>query len=117
MCRAGASLNEDNDCSVKALAIAARVSYAMAHKACAKHGRKPKRGMYTQDILETASHTLNCRVELKIDLRQRNGSRYTVKTIAPLLNKGHYLVFVRGHVLAVVDGKVEDWTANRRDKK
>ena len=41
----------------------------------------------------------------------------TVATIGRMLPEQHkYLVFVRGHVLAISGGEVHDWTAGRKHR-
>ena len=42
------------------------------------------------------------------------GKRITVNQAPNYLLKGKYLLFVSGHVLAMVDGEVLDWTQGRR---
>jgi hypothetical protein len=46
----------------------------------------------------------------------RDSGGKTVKTVARVLGKGRYLVCVSGHVLAVIDGEVCDWTENRQHR-
>ena len=108
---------DSNYCSVVATSIACRVSYSKAHTACAQVGRKINRGMSNHAIFQ-AVNLLGCELTPVTNrnnkpLRQRNGSKYTPKTIGKRLKSGYYIVFVRGHVFAVVNGEVEDWTDNR----
>jgi hypothetical protein len=43
-------------------------------------------------------------------------SARTVRTAARLLKRGKFLIQVRGHLLAVVDGVVHDWTKERQHR-
>lgn len=103
--------NEKSDCAVKAVAIACSVDYAKAHALLKKLGRQNRRGTMTHTTLK-AIHELGFKaVPQPLDRLPR-----TVKTIAPALKGGTYLVKTRGHILAVVDGQTEDWTAGRRHR-
>jgi len=115
-----AALSDSRNCSVIALSIACRVPYNVSAEACGDQGRKKNRGLHTGNILK-AAEALGCQL-VKVHnkgtsfLRQKNGSQYTNKTIGKRCKQGYYLVFVKGHVLAVVNGEVEDWSkaTNRR---
>jgi hypothetical protein len=103
--------NEYNDCTVKAIAITCDVPYKVAHKALANEGRKSRCGSYwSQQVrainslgyaLETVGHTAKTINQVKSDRVVQNG---------------YFLAYVRGHVAAVVNGKVEDWTDGRRHR-
>jgi len=103
--------NEHNDCSVKAVAIACDVPYKVAHKALERAGRKPRKGVFPNQI-QAAVESLGYGVAQW---------QVTAKTMSklgadPELQKGHYMVFVRGHVAALKDGVIEDWTQGRRHR-
>ncbi|MCK4870780.1 MAG: hypothetical protein KAS93_06695 [Gammaproteobacteria bacterium] len=109
--------NDNNNCSVIATSIACRVSYFKAHAACANFGRKDGHGMNNMNILLAAKQL---GVELTPvtnrngkPLLQKNGSKFTPKTIGKRLKSGYFLAFVHAHVFAVVNGEVEDWTDGR----
>ncbi len=102
---------ENNDCSVKAVAITCDVSYTVAHKALAKCGRGLRKGVSVFTIQKAVSL-------LGYDM---NVVEHTAKTISTVsrdraVQDGYYMVLVRGHVASVVNGKVEDWTEGRRHK-
>jgi len=105
--------DEKNDCSVIATSIVCRTTYKEAHAACAAHGRKSKQGMYTSSILK-AIRSLGFSVEPVKRLKQKNGSRFTPKTIGDKLKRGYYICSCNDHVFAVVNGDVEDWTEGRK---
>jgi len=104
---------ETNDCSVIATSIVCRTTYKKAHAACAARGRKQGRGMHTPTIVAVV-RSMGFSVEPVKRLKQKNGSKFTPKTIGDKLKRGYYLCFCRGHVFAVVNGDVEDWTEGRK---
>ena len=98
---------ETNDCSVKAVSIVCNVPYHVAHKALALQGRVNRRGAGSWQI-EKAIETLGFKV-----VQINNVKAATCATLArdPAVYKGFFFAYVRRHILAVVDGKIEDWTA------
>lgn len=103
--------NEHKDCTVKAIAITCDVPYKVAHKALANEGRKPRCGSYRHQQARAIK-------ALGFDLER---IKVTAKTMVKVkgdsaVSKGYYLAYVRGHVAAVVNGKVEDWTDGRRHR-
>ena len=102
-----AQKNETNDCSVKAVSIVCDVPYHVAHKALALQGRVNRRGSGSWQI-EKAIETLGFQV-----VQINNVKAATCTTLArdPAVYKGFFFAYVRRHILAVVDGKIEDWTA------
>lgn len=113
--RAYREINDTNDCSVISIAIACRMRYIDAWEACNRNGRRKGRGMHTWDVLRTVK-SLGFEVETINKILQKNGSRYTPKTIGKKLKRGYYLCFVHGHVFAVVNGDVEDWAHDRNHR-
>ncbi len=105
--------NETNDCSVIAVSIVARTTYKAAHVACQASGRTNRRGLCQQGIVH-AIRSLGLTVERMQDVRQKNGSKFTPKTIGNKLKRGYYICFVNNHVFAMVNGDVEDWTQGRK---
>lgn len=106
-----ANHNERNDCSVKAVAIACDVPYKVAHKAFAKVGRINRKGVSLSQI-DNAIKSLGFKWE---------AVPHSAKTMTTLdkdvaVQSGHYIANVRGHVAAVVNGKVEDWSEGRRNR-
>ena len=102
---------EHNDCSVIAIAMIYELSYNEAHKVCFDHGRRARRGFYVNKAIKALGRT-----EKEYCPKQPNDSRYTVKTIGDELTYGKYFVFVSGHVLALIDGIVYDWTEDRKHR-
>jgi len=108
-------LNEKNDCAVIALSIVMRTTYKEAHTICAMAGRRVRGKTYTRQTFN-AIQEAGFALEPVKRLKQKNGSLYTPKTIGDKLKKGYYLCFCRGHVFAVVNGDVEDWTEGRQHR-
>lgn len=107
-CSKGAG--ENRDCAVVATALVCRVPYGVAHTALERQGRRRGRGTNFMDITKPGVESLGFQIEeLKRNL-QPNGSRWTPKTIGKRLAKGYWLCRVKGHVFAVVNGRVLDWT-------
>ena len=113
-------LKETNDCFVRALAIAAGITYTEAHGiASAEFGRKERNG--TKGVRSTI-HQLNQRNHLShigLEIKGVNHTYVNRKGHIHGLNirgfynrygKGHYLVLVSGHALAIIDGKIQDWS-------
>ena len=100
---------EKNDCVVKALAIASGKSYEEAHEILKKHGRKNRRGTQRYTSLK-AIREVNPSADFE-RIKKPNGSQYTFRTISEAFPKGNYILYVRGHAAAMVDGVIEDWAA------
>lgn len=113
--RRSAELGEDNDCSVKAVALACDLPYDAAHAAFEDAGRRHGRGVNWPQISK-ALKGLKVNTQPISHLRQPNGSCYTPKTISRLLPFGRYLVYTRNHMFALVDGEVLDWTKGRKHR-
>jgi len=112
-CRYRKALSETNDCSVIATAIVCRTTYKVAHQTLFSHGRVNRKGV-SNHVIRQAVKSRGFKVSMAQPDRQPNGSKYTPKTVGRRFNRGYYLVFVNGHVLAMVNGEVEDWSQNRR---
>lgn len=102
---------EHNDCAVKALAIAAEIPYDEAHALFKRHGRKNRRATPLNIILK-ATHEIRPNCDFK-NIRKPDGRKYTARTIGEALPKGNYMVLFRGHIAAMVNGCIEDWSDGR----
>lgn len=116
---------EKNDCTVKAIATVTGATYEVAHAALAKHGRENGKGC-VQIIQDLALADLGFNIK-RVDVRSRFISNYpgihkTLKsaTTHHMKRFNHvwadgktYLVYVRAHVAAVVNGVNLDWTVGR----
>lgn len=111
VCLKSKELGENNDCSVIAIAIAADLDYMAVHKVLARLGRKAGSGCSSYLIRKTLQ-TLDVPY-IERHLRQKNTNKYTPKTIELALPKGKHICNCYGHVFALVNGVVQDWTQGR----
>ena len=121
----GEFANEDRDCTVRATAIAAQISYKEAHALLALHGRKNRRGiLYSVFLNRLKAHggqIGSYRVEsVKMpDCWLTRIWTFGLPTksvsLARFLKdfpKGRFVVRTRGHVFAVIDGQQYDTAPN-----
>ena len=102
---------ENNDCGVKAVAIACDVAYIVAKKALEKQGRIARKGASLGSILD-AFKALGFKAE-RVELKAKT---VTGLESDPTVKAGHYVALVRGHILAIKNGSVEDWTEGRKHR-
>lgn len=102
--------HETNDCAVKAVSIVCDVPYAVAHKALALCGRKPRKGT-PMHVTNTAMIKLGYKMEQDMWLKIPK----TVNRLEnhPTVSKGYYVAITTDHILAIVNGRVEDWTRGK----
>ena len=109
--------NDKRYCVPIALAIladkpAAEVSLDMI----AKGARRYRQGSYQSDWQPYAEQVLGLNLKVVTSEIKRAGGK-TVRSVARILNpKNKYLIVVRGHVLAYSDGKIQDWSALRKNR-
>ncbi len=103
--------NETNDCTVVAAVLTCGVSYDEAHEAFRKAGRRNRHGTYEHQQRK-ALKTLGAEIVNESRPRKPNGGQFTCKTIGKELGNGKFYVFVARHALAVIDGEIQDWSAN-----
>ena len=101
---------EKNDCSVRAFAVAACVDYWEAHKLFAKHGRKDRRSTPRMVTHCAISEAFPGAYPGHLILRKMT----TLKRFIETHPKGHFVIKVRGHCLAVTDGTIHDWAPRLR---
>jgi hypothetical protein len=122
---ASKAFGERNDCSVKAVAVAAGVTYRVAREALRKAGRNYCRGAMQWEI-HNALKSLG--VEVVLDnqvihytiqtLHERN---YVVKNLTTrqltmfpsIVPVGTFLAYTNGHVVCIKDGQVHCWGATK----
>lgn len=107
--------SDSKDCSVIAISIACRIPYDVAHDVCRKNGRKNNRGFWPEKTFSDLKDLGYVFEEVK-NIKQKNGSKYTPKTIGNKLKKGYYLCYVKSHVFAVKNGNVCDWSKGHRHR-
>ena len=102
---------ETKDCTVKALAIACNQPYIKAHALLSKRGRINRHGANAPQYLSALSD---------LGFRAVHVPRTTAKTISSLHKQldpsKRYIVEVSGHLLAYVNGTIEDWTGDPERK-
>jgi len=106
---------ETNDCTVKAWAVVANLSYEDAHDDLRSRGRRHRKGVNMRAMLISLLIQRNLSA-VDVTVKWRKKGVKTVTTAAKLDPKGTYLVFVKRHVLAVKGGQIHDWTAGRRHR-
>lgn len=124
--RASEAMNEHNDCAVKAVALYCEVSYQQAHAVLKSLGRKDRCG--TLDIvirkairrITGNSLFLAHHMDWVSEYPAPHHNLKSMTTYHPVRFKkvfekktGKYLIFVRGHVLVMIDGEVIDWTNDK----
>lgn len=106
---------ETNDCTVRALTASTGLDYDVCHAQLKKQGRKNRKGVHWIVEGPKAAKALG------FTMRQMDRSEYRAKTMITAerdraFRSGNFAVLVRGHVAALVDGKVIDWSAGRRHR-
>lgn len=119
-----ATFNENNDCTVVAIAAVTGVPYAVAHAALAAEGRKNGRGCFKPQqraALEKLGFKL-IRLPVESVLHSYPHPYNQLKNVTthhPERVKGFwadgakYLFYTRGHVAAIINGVNVDWTKGR----
>ena len=103
------SIGDDKGCVPIAVAALTGFSYTDVEELFREKGRKKKEGVYfntTREVLE----------ELGLTLHEVNYENYgkTIRTFCRNIDSDNkYIIRVRRHVLAVVDGDALDWTNGR----
>lgn len=105
--------HETNDCTVRALTASTGLDYDVCHEQFRKQGRKNRKGCHFFVEGPKAAKALG------FTMRKMERSEYRAKTMITAerdssIASGRYCVLVRGHVAALVDGKVIDWSQGRR---
>ena len=135
--------NDKNCCTVVASSIAFDVPFPEMQEVFTKHGRKRNKGYYMDEIIyelgkkygyeitlynlrKKYTHNLktNTRklkkceyVNLKNDeILVQSKSQLTASNFRNYLPAKNYIFGTRGHVLAVKNGAVQDWTENRKHR-
>jgi len=118
-------MGEKNDCSVKAVALAAGVSYEEAHAALAEEGRKNGKGAYTQGILRAVERCGKKHQRIPLDMIIQlypKGHRDVLKSVTThhparfpdaWQDGNTYVMFTKRHVCTIINGVNHDWTNGR----
>lgn len=104
------SIEDTNDCSVKALAVLGKMPYSTAHAHMMAAGRIIGKGTMwyvTEDSYKAAGLVLHPESDIHMGV--------SLKKVHTLLEPNkRYLIHVHKHALAFVDGKVEDYSKGTR---
>lgn len=98
------SLRENNDCGVKALAVATGRSYADCHVALKAHGRKNGKGTYNWQM-EKAVNDLGFKL-ISVSCHHR-GLRALSRDLP---QTGNFIIWVTRHYAGASGGKIHDWS-------
>jgi hypothetical protein len=99
--------NDNNFCTVVAVASVTGMSFGKARIKMQKAGRPHRKGAYNYQYYEVIKRR-GYRLERIIGFEGHH-----VRTMGKKLKgKGNFLVQVQGHVLAVMDGVINDWAVN-----
>ena len=135
------AMGEDNDCTVKAIAIATGVSYEAAHKACALQGRVKGHGIPYFSILRALEsiapiayqyrnheHRIGGVKSIYVNATKDNtvktirrmaasvgAKRLTFNKLPQVVKKDKsYIVMNCGHAAAVIGGEIQDWSTGSK---
>lgn len=97
---AAAGFNEHNDCVVRALSIATGIKYATMHREMKELGRKDRHRTKSY-WTEWADDWCESKDEYK-----RN--QMTISEFVQLNPIGKFVIRIRGHALALIDGVIHD---------
>lgn len=116
-------MQENNDCTVKAVAIVTGIPYQQAHKKMADMGRKNGRGAFgTERAIRELGFNLK-----KVDIGEiiasypkphckvlKNFTTHHPRRFPGCIDASKvYLAFSSGHAIAIKDGVVHCWSINR----
>ena len=94
---------DDNYCTVIATSTVCEMSYNRAYKKLQRVGRKHRRGTWMlYEVIRRQGYDMQ---------EVANTKSMTVSKFAELYPRGTYLLHVRAHVVAVVDGVINDHTS------
>ena len=115
-------IGEHSDCSVVAFSIVTGISYTEMHQIFNFAGRPDRNRTPWATTDKVVEHLKNNGYTIESSqprrIYERYGreihGRYSLLTIGKILPKGHYVVHVRGHALALIDGEVQDWSTDSK---
>lgn len=94
---------DDNYCTVIATSTVCEMSYNRAYKKLQRVGRKHRRGTWMlYEVIRRQGYDMQ---------EVANTKNMTVSKFAELYPRGTYLLHVRAHVVAVVNGVINDHTS------
>lgn len=127
MDRVSKTFGENNDCTVKALAVAARIPYEEAHADLSSKGRRNRRGFYThyiiQSLIARGFEIRRINIAEYMSVFYPKGHKYQSITMLHFdkfrraFGNSRFIVQSRGHV-ATYDGNngLVDWSVGRSQR-
>lgn len=109
---AGRVPGESNDCTVRSLATATGLPYEKAHLILAQFGRQKNKGVVFAQFMHEAWRRIIPGLQT-FDILMVPYEGLTVEKFLRRNYKGRYIVSVRRHVFAVIDGKAYDTGLSR----
>jgi hypothetical protein len=115
-------MGETNDCTVKALSVVAGIPYDQAHRELKALGRRSGKGFSMSRFLYAVrKHKETRRLNQREFMAQHYEHAHVGQSVTPshpvrfaaYWPKGTFIMETRGHVLAVKDGEVCDWSEGR----
>lgn len=103
--------NENNDCTVRAVAIVTGLPYDQVHAAFSQAGRKHRRGC-RRSVTEQACKSLGYAMK---SVAHESRTAVTIER-EKRLQTGRYIIGMTAHLAGMIDGKLIDWTAGRRKR-
>ncbi len=98
---------QKNDCTVRAIATATRITYDEAYELLANAGRVCSKGFAFAPWAEKAVVN-GCSFQWQILRKQRGKARVNIAVFCKQYGQGTYIIKVRRHVLTVIDGMCHD---------
>lgn len=116
------NMGDRGACSMIAISLTTNIPYDQVRARCVEAGLwDDKRGGWVRGSFRY-ENTWHRMIKLfpEIDLDgmvvapRRGRTRVSFQTVGRMFHKGTYIIECRGHVAALIDGKVEDWSEGRR---
>lgn len=112
-------LGESKDCVVRAMANVTGMSYEEAHSIAKANGREANSGMSIGDWLPMYNEqgiklmgifgtTTSAYAISKLDKSVPHYKGMTLRNALRTFSKGTYIFCINGHVMTVIDGKIQD---------
>jgi len=105
--------NDTNFCSLVATCVATGQPYSKVYRAYQSESRRTRKGTHLYQQLKVLS-TFNKKMIPDQDKTQSYKTLTSVANTCHTWGAGVYWIYVRGHVAAVRDGVLEDWSAIRK---
>lgn len=112
--RIGFAPNEKLDCTVRAFAIATGMTYGDAHTVIKREGRKDRHTVWFRTIIRKS---LSARIWNGKMFDEQHDTEMTIGQFVNMHPTGRYLIEIRSHVVAMIDGTIYDITPPRPKQK